>query len=496
MRIRTSKAPAPGRAQRGLAGALVIIVLLLAAIAVLFGRSATKVEGNLDQRERTANSLRRVSDALVAYATLNRRLPCPAAGPSTTGDAEPTTAATACTAPAGVVPWSSLGLRPEDATDGWGRRISYRVYSGTTGFTQTDGVNMTDCNWNAAISGSADPMYNQLDANGKCKVVPAHSTRDTQTPATPFLAGKGLSAQDELGATTAGLGFVLVSHGESGAGAWQAEGGGQLAAPAAGGREFANTQSPPAVFGIGSPSAPGTPVTSATHYDDVVLTMSAFELVRAARLTGKDWGDPTAAMLAAATTGSQSFSRANLATVLGFTPGNNTGQGSINFGTFTVTAFGSTGRNVSSGIGTSGEGIGSIGTGSSLGSNTTINSATSEGLTIQFTSNQSRFLGITLVDFGDLGGPGIERARFQFYLGGSQVAQFDKPACSAASGGAVLANYLLDAGTQFDRVVVTARTTTLGSNSEFLVGGLRACDTSISGYLCTAPGAATANDCP
>jgi hypothetical protein len=327
-------------------------------------------------------------------------------------------------------------------------------------------------------------------------VTPAHSTRDTQVAATPFLTGKGLSAQNELGATTTGLAFVLVSHGDTGAGAWSADGGTQLAAPASGGREFANTQAPPAVFGIGSPSAPGTAVTSSTYYDDVVVTMPAFDLVRAARLTGKDWGDPTGAMLAAATTGSQSFTRANVAAIPGVTADNNTGQNTINFGTFTVSAFGSAGRNVSSGIGTSGEGIGAIGTGSNAAANTTINSATSEGLTIQFTSNQSRFLGITLVDFGDLGVPGVERARFQFFFGGLQVAQFDKSACSAANGGAVLANYLLDAGTQYDRVVVTALSTTAASNSTFLVGGLRACDTSISGNICTAPGAAPANDCP
>ena len=471
-------------------------MLILAAIGVLFGRSSTKGEGGLDQRERTAKSLKQVSDALVAYATLNRRLPCPAAGSSTSGDAEPATAATACTSPTGVVPWKSLGLRQEDGLDGWGRRISYRVFAGTTGFTQVDGVSMTDCNWNAIIKNSVDPMYNQLDASGKCKVTPAHSTRDTQVAATPFLTGKGLSAQDELGATTAGLAFALVSHGETGAGAHSADGGAQLAAPASGGRELANTQAPPAVFGIGSPSAPGTSVTSSAHYDDVVMTMPAFDLVRAARLTGKDWGDPTGAMLAAATTGSQSFTRANLATIPGVTADNNTGLNSINFGAFTVTAFGSTGRNVSSGIGTSGEGIGSIGTGSTAAANTTINSATSEGLTIQFTSSASQFLGVTLVDFGNLGASGIEQARFQFYLGGSQVAQIDKPACNAANGGAVLANYLLDAGTAFDRVVLTALTTTAASNSQFLLGGLRACDTSISGYLCTAPGAAPANDCP
>ncbi len=484
------------RAQRGLAGALVVIVLILAALGLLFSRGATRTALNLDQRAQTAASLKRVSDALVAYATLNRRLPCPAPGASSSGDADPATATNSCNAPAGVVPWGTLGLRPEDVRDGWGRRISYRVYAGATGFTQADGVNMTDCNWNAAIIGSADPMYNQLDANGKCKVVPAHSTRDTRDAATPFLAGKGLAAQDELGATTPGLAFVLVSHGETGAGAWQAEGGGQLAAPPAGGREYANTQAPPTVFGIGSPSAPGTPLTSNAHYDDVVVTMSAFELIRAAKLTGKDWGDPTAAMLAAATTASQSFARADLAAVLGSTPGNNTGQGSINFGAFTVTAQGSTARNISSGIGTSGEGIGSIGTGTSLAANTTINSASGEGLSIQFTSNQSRFLGVTLIDFGNLGAAGIERARFQFFLGGSQVAQVDKPACNAGSGGAVRANYRLDAGTAFDRVVLTALSTTASSSSQFLLGGLRACDTSISGFLCTAPGAIPANDCP
>jgi hypothetical protein len=496
VRIRDAKKVNTIRAQRGLAGALVIVILILAAIALLVGRSSNKGEPSLDQRARTTASMQRLTEALAGYATLNGRLPCPAAGSSTSGAAEPATATTACTSAAGVIPWASLGLRSEDGLDGWGRRISYRVFSGATGFTQADGVNMTDCNWNAAIKGSADPMYNQLDANGKCKTVPAHATRDTQVAATPFLAAKGLSAQNEIGTVTSGLAYLLISHGESGAGAWLANGGGQFAAPAAGGREYANTLSPPMVFGIGASSAPGTPTTSSTHYDDVVVTMAAFDLVRAARLTGKDWGDPTAAMLGAATTASQSFTRADLTAVLGATPGNNTGQATINFGTFSATAMGSSGRNISSGIGISGEGIGSIGTGSTAAANTTINSTTSEGLNLVFTSNQSQFLGITLVDFGDLGASGIERARFQFYFGGLQVAQIDKLGCSAVNGGAVLANYLLDAGTPFDRVVVTALTTTTASNSTFLVGGLRACDTSISVAICTAPGAVPANDCP
>jgi hypothetical protein len=486
------------RAQHGLAGALVVIVLILAAIGLLLGRNATLSEANLDQRARTASSLRHLSDALVVYATLNRRLPCPASGSSAAGDANPSTATTACASPAGVIPWATLGLRLEDALDGWGRRISYRVYDGATGFTQADGVNMTDCNWNAAIRGSALPMYNQLDASGKCIATPAHSTRDTQTAATPFLAGKGLSAQDQLGAITPGLAFLLVSHGETGAGAWLADGGGQLAAPTAGGREYANTQAPPAVFGIGAPSPPGTPSTNASFYDDVVVTMAAFDLVRAAKLTGKDWNDPTAAMLAAATLAAQSFTRSDVEAALGTSTSFNTNQSSISFGgAFTVSAFGSAARNVSSGLGTSGEGIGSIGTAANTNSAALLNSASSEFLRFDFATNQGRFLGVTLVDFGDLGASGVERVQFRFYLGGLPVGSpINKQACSAANGGAVLANFLLDPGGTYDRVEVAPLSTTLGSNSTLLVGALRDCDSTVAVGICTAPGANPANDCP
>lgn len=67
--------------------------------------------------------------ALMAYAAMNRRMPCPAdpaLSDSVAGASlERAATATGCTGgQADSVPWATLGL-PE--VDAWGRRLSYRV---------------------------------------------------------------------------------------------------------------------------------------------------------------------------------------------------------------------------------------------------------------------------------------------------------------------------------------------------------------------------------
>lgn len=471
------------RRQAGLAAAAIVILLVLGLVAVILGTRSFNAALGLDQREATIANMRLISAALAGYASLNQRLPCPAAGTSDAGAEDPAGPAATCNSPDGVVPWAALALRREDIVDGWGRKISYRVYDGPTGLTQAGGASMADCNTDA----SATSMT--LD-NGKCP------TNHFTGPAA-FLAGKGLSVQTDSG-TAGGYAFALISHGETGVRAFAAEGGGRVAAPDgvtfdSTFREYRNTQAG-TTFDNRSRSAPGVLPTSTNYFDDTVVAVKIGDLVGEARLIARAWGDISGPLLSASTGAASTFNRTDVEAALGGSTSFNTGQNPVSFGTFTATASGSTGRNVSSGIGTSGEGIGSIGTGSTTASAATINSATGESLSLRFTASDLRYLGITLVDFGMFGGgTGTERARFRFLLAGSQVAQIDKSACAA---GNVKANFLLDPGTVFDEVVVSARTTTTGSNSTLLVGGLRACTSLLGSNSCTAAGAVAGDNCP
>lgn len=116
-------------AQRGFS--LLEMAIVLVIVGLLLGGMLGGL-GALQQRQRVAQTeqqLAEIRDALIAFAVVNRRLPCPAAPatPSTTAGAGVERAPTAggCTGgTAGVLPWATLGL-PE--TDAWGRRFTYRV---------------------------------------------------------------------------------------------------------------------------------------------------------------------------------------------------------------------------------------------------------------------------------------------------------------------------------------------------------------------------------
>ncbi|MCW5592774.1 MAG: hypothetical protein KIS74_11800 [Burkholderiales bacterium] len=448
------------RPQRGLAAATVIIVLILAAVALVLGRRYFVAEVTLEQRESTEANLRRVSEALIQFAALNQRLPCPAAGTSATGLEDDSTGTVNCNSAAGVVPWTSLALRATDALDGWGRKISYRVYSGTTGLTQTGGASMTDCNTNAAATGS-------VDANGKCP-----STR--QTPPAAFLAGKGLSVQTDS-ATTGGYAFVLISHGESGAGAFTAEGGGRLPFPGSTVLEYRNTQAG-TTFDNRTRSAQGIAPTDTGFFDDSVLLASITDVVNSAKLAARDWGAPPATFGAAAVAAA------------GGTVDYNTGRSTLNFGAFTVTAYGDTARNVAFDVAT-GAGIGTIGTGVNANQYVTLNRETNEGLRFQFATT-GRYLGITLSRFGSESGE-LERASFDFTIGGSSV-RVTKMSCRSGDG---RVNFTLNPGGDFSEVYIEPRLTQFFNYySNFVIADIALCPS--SNPSCSAPGAIPGENCP
>ncbi|RLJ63752.1 type II secretion system protein [Sulfurisoma sediminicola] len=105
---------------------LVIVALLIGGLMV-----PLSTQQDIKGRQDTEKALSEIREALIGFAVVNGRLPCPATAtiPSGTAGAgvEVTTGSgstLACTSAGGILPWATLGV-PE--TDAWGNRYTYRV---------------------------------------------------------------------------------------------------------------------------------------------------------------------------------------------------------------------------------------------------------------------------------------------------------------------------------------------------------------------------------
>ncbi|WP_263770161.1 type II secretion system protein [Propionivibrio soli] len=110
---------------------LVELAIVLVIVGLLIGTLMPPLSAQIDQRNanETQQKLNDARDALIGFAAVNGRLPCPAAPTTATGTAgagvEYAATASGCTtSTSGVLPWITLGL-PE--TDAWGRRFTYHV---------------------------------------------------------------------------------------------------------------------------------------------------------------------------------------------------------------------------------------------------------------------------------------------------------------------------------------------------------------------------------
>jgi prepilin-type N-terminal cleavage/methylation domain-containing protein len=107
------------------------MAMVLFIVALLMGGLLPVISGQVEQRRvsDTRKQLDEIQQALIGFAVINGRLPCPADGTiptipgvaNSTGQEKPT-----CTTGAngGVIPWVTLGV---NETDAWGRRFTYRV---------------------------------------------------------------------------------------------------------------------------------------------------------------------------------------------------------------------------------------------------------------------------------------------------------------------------------------------------------------------------------
>lgn len=110
---------------------LVEMAIVLAIIALLLGGLLPTLSAQRESQRisETRKQLDEIQQALVGYAIINGRLPCPADPAITAGQ---TGAGIERTPPCtggnstGVLPWATLGV---NETDAWGNRYTYRVSS-------------------------------------------------------------------------------------------------------------------------------------------------------------------------------------------------------------------------------------------------------------------------------------------------------------------------------------------------------------------------------
>lgn len=473
------------RSQRGLAAAAVILIIILGAIALMLGRGVFQPGADLSRREVTTERMTRISKALVDFAKLQGRLPCPARGDlndntdDNLGKENRTDLSSDCTkdgvsANDGVVPWKTLGLRRDDALDGWTRKISYRVYSGPAGFTQDSGTNMTYCN--SSLYAAISP----LGSGSLCQ----SGTPPPNKPEQFWAARTDLPAVQDLGTTKSDIAFVLVSHGESGYGAYPAEGNARITLPSSV-AESANVATS-ATYYILARSAKDVAASSSSHFDDVVTYMSASDLVSSANMASRSWPLSATFSATAVEAAAPGFDSAS---------SDDTGLTSLSMGGMLITAYanGAT-RNVGfreqSGVG----GLGAIGGSSTSGD---LNSSFDEKLTFQFGTGSE--LGKMDVAFNQLAITDNsplqkERAEISFWKAGLVVQATTVDAWEFQTNPSRCLLRLVSDGT-FDRVdVLSVDQSNSGGSSRFTVAGIKACTDATSS--CTADTAGTEVACP
>lgn len=147
---------------------LVEMAVVLTIVGVLLAGLLPSISSQVEQRRtnETRKQLNEIKDALLGFAVINGRLPCPANGALNTGVEATTGAGSALVCSSitagsnssrGVVPWATLGV---SETDAWGRRFSYQV---TSAFADsTDGTGIVTC---TTAQGVSFQMCSQANLN-------------------------------------------------------------------------------------------------------------------------------------------------------------------------------------------------------------------------------------------------------------------------------------------------------------------------------------------
>ena len=121
----------PSRARPSRGFTLTELAVVLVVVALVLGGLLSPLATQMDVRmtAETRKDLADIREALLGFAVINGRFPCPGAATTASGVAGAGLEAAHdaggnCPNASGVVPWVTLGV-PE--TDAWGQRYTYRV---------------------------------------------------------------------------------------------------------------------------------------------------------------------------------------------------------------------------------------------------------------------------------------------------------------------------------------------------------------------------------
>lgn len=267
----------------------VVVVLLIFGVVVAMAALITRGVVAAQKRSLTATRMAALDEALVQFVLQRRRLPCPADGTlvsshNSAGIEARSGGACQNNQQNGVTPWRTLGLTETDATDGWERRITYRV--GPT-LAADGGMDMSWCDPAGQKAGTAPQA---------CDPTCAATALGSCTPPSLFLGTRGLEVRNLAGVTImnpnpgagdahTGAAYVLISAGESGGGAYLNSG--VLATSTVGdGTEEARNYASLAYAGVATFYVDDTlnETGGATHFDDVLSRPSVLSVATRAGL--------------------------------------------------------------------------------------------------------------------------------------------------------------------------------------------------------------------
>lgn len=192
---------------------LAVVLAVLGFLAALFLPITNTLMDN-NRRSETRAKLDALEASLARFVMTTRRLPCPADGalPPTDANHGRESAGTGiCTSNEllnGVVPWRTLAIPQDAATDAWGSLVSYRVWAGsaTNPLTPAGGMDMS----------TLDPSSGSVVANWLV------SRGFRPCNASPCAVGSAAELASKVSGN--GIAYFLISHGANKWGAFNASG--------------------------------------------------------------------------------------------------------------------------------------------------------------------------------------------------------------------------------------------------------------------------------
>lgn len=199
---------------------LVELTVVLFIVALLMGGMMTTISVQVEQQriKDTQRILEEAKEALIGFAAVNGRLPCPAS-PSTTGVENPSNGGSCVNPWNGFLPAVTLGLPHTDAQgyalDAWGNQIRYAIPS-INSYAYTTSGSLSTAWSNASCSCSS--TCNSSCSSGSCSTCGCNKSPDLRVCTTATgLTGSGGAAYCATGATlTCTAAAVIFSRGKNG----------------------------------------------------------------------------------------------------------------------------------------------------------------------------------------------------------------------------------------------------------------------------------------